>query len=279
MSATIATRQFEHARVSVVQTALAWFAPQFPEEPDWRTADTTVNDEGMALMGVNTLVIETGDGTVVVDPSSFRPDETTLGGGSILEPGRPLDAALDELGIEAGDVKLVLVTHGHDDHFNGVLGQHGVRFANAEHLFPQADWDELVRGAGYNADEALRLLSPVADADRLRPVSGDVDLGDGLSLLHTPGETGGHQVVRLDVGDERLYFLGDLVHLPIEVRQLRWALTPRPDHVGDQLERSRTRVFEDAAAKPSTLVFSHGLFPAWGTVDRSTAGSWVWRYV
>ncbi len=282
MSTNIATRQFGQARVSVVQTARCRFQPSFPNGEDWRTSDTVVDERGMALIDINVLVIETDAGAVIVDPSSFGPDDTTLGGGSIIEPGPSLDTALDQLGVDVNQVELVLVTHGHDDHFNGVLDGERVRFPNAEHYFPRADWEllqeELSRGEGYNTGVKQRLLKPVQDAGRLRLVTGDLDLGDGLSLLATPGESPGHQVVRLDTGEERLYYLGDLAHFPMEFQELRAVIAPRPDPV-DVLEQSRIRVLEDAAVKPSTLVFTHGLFPAWGVAERTSPSSWTWRYL
>ena len=38
------------------------------------------------------------------------------------------------------------------------------------------------------------------------------------------------------------------------------------------------RVLEDTEQKPSTLVFTHAAFPAWGSLQRATATGWVWRY-
>jgi glyoxylase-like metal-dependent hydrolase (beta-lactamase superfamily II) len=279
-STNIAARTLGDVRATVIQTGCVHFAPDYPPEPDWRTEDGTVlDDDGQALMGVMSLVVEGSGRTVVVDPSTFRPEETTLGGGSLLEPGPPLDVALDEIGVVPADVDLVLVTHGHDDHFVGIVDGEALRFPNADHYFPQADYDDIASGEMYNAELMRGLLAPVERAGKLHLVSGDVDLGDGLALMHTPGESRGHQVVRLDAGDERLYYLGDLVHLPIEVAQLRWPLTPRPEPIPDQIEQSRARVFVDAGAKPSTLLFTHGRFPGWGVAERAGGDSWTWRYL
>src|SRR5438876_11673696 len=95
----IATRTLGDARATVIETCRVHFAPEYPPEPDWRIEGTVLDDEGQAFMGVMALVLERNGCTVVVDPSTFRPDETTLGGGSLLEPGPPLDAALKQIGV------------------------------------------------------------------------------------------------------------------------------------------------------------------------------------
>jgi glyoxylase-like metal-dependent hydrolase (beta-lactamase superfamily II) len=279
-SAMISSRQFGDTRASVIHTGSLHFKPSYPQGRSWHTDDTPIDSTGRGTAGQNSLVIETSSAIVVIDPCSFRPDETSLYDGVVsAEPGPPLAAALGQLGIEPTDVSLVLVTHGHDDHFKGVLDGDRVRFPNAEHIFPQADREDLATGELSAADEGWRILSGLEAGGRVRFVSGDLDLDDGLSLMHTPGETRGHQVVRLDLGGERLYYVGDLFHFPIEVRKLRWAVTPRAESMYEDFEASRTRVLEEAASSPSTLVFTHGIFPAWGVADRCGPSSWTWRYI
>jgi glyoxylase-like metal-dependent hydrolase (beta-lactamase superfamily II) len=136
-----------------------------------------------------------------------------------------------------------------------------------------------VSGAMYNHEHCRHLLEPLRAAGKLELVSGDVDLTEDLALMYTPGETRGHQVVRLQSGGKRLYYLGDLVHFPIQIEKPRWAVSPRSDETYDDFERSRARVWDDAASDPSVIVFTHGTFPAWGRVERSALGSWNWRYI
>lgn len=130
----------------------------------------------------------------------------------------------------------------------------------------------------YNSDVGARILAPIEASGRLVLVPGDLEVDDDLAILHTPGETRGHQVIRLDVDRERLYYLGDLFHYPVEFEQLRWASGDKSSSALADFERSRTRVLTDAATADSTLVFTHGVFPAWGVADRQSTSAWVWRY-
>jgi glyoxylase-like metal-dependent hydrolase (beta-lactamase superfamily II) len=130
----------------------------------------------------------------------------------------------------------------------------------------------------YNSDVGAQILAPIEASGRLTLISGDHELDDEVAILHTPGETRGHQVIRLDMDRDRLYYLGDLFHYPIEFEQLQWASGDKTSSVLADFERSRKRILAEAATAASTLVFTHGVFPAWGVADLQATNSWVWRY-
>lgn len=135
MATMVATRTFGNARVSVVSTGSCYIRPRFKSGQAWQTPTDVVNDDGMALHGINSLVITRSERVSVVDPCSLEPSETTLGGGSVLTPGPTLDESLDALGVDPADVTAVIVTHGHDDHYVGLLNGAEPRFPNAQVFF------------------------------------------------------------------------------------------------------------------------------------------------
>lgn len=47
-------------------------------------------------------------------------------------------------------------------------------------------------------------------------VDGNRDLGHGVQIIAAPGETPGHQIVRIHSEGETFYCLGDLYHHPVE---------------------------------------------------------------
>jgi glyoxylase-like metal-dependent hydrolase (beta-lactamase superfamily II) len=268
----VSVRAAGGVELSLVNSGKLHFAPQFGPDQAWVTDDTVVDDHGRAVFGINSLVARLGDAVVAIDPSSWPPDQTALGSAT-LEPGADLDDLLTAAGVRTEEVTHVVITHGHPDHFTGVVRgrgtDNGLRFPNAEHVFPAADWE-------VASAEACALLEPVARAGALRLVHGDHGLCDGVRLLHAPGESDGHQVVRIETDREHVYYLGDLVHLPVEFGQLDWV--PVPGRDGATLRESRLRVFDEATRHPSWLVFTHGRAPAWGTIAQLGPDSWRWRY-
>jgi glyoxylase-like metal-dependent hydrolase (beta-lactamase superfamily II) len=252
-----------------------------PLAGDWLTPDTDVDERGHSVIGVNGMIVRLGDALIAIDPTTLRgvDDVAPL---AVAEPGPTIEQALDRLAVDPDAVTHVLITHGHPDHFSAVLAGETdkPRFPNAEHIFPAADWQHFVESpgdwpVGHLYSRIPGLLRPVEAAGLLRLVEGDLEVLPGVTLLHTAGETDGHQVVRIETPAGPLYNLGDLVHLPAEFLRTGLALPGRDPGV---VREGRMRVLGDAAAGDAVVVYAHGRFPAWGTVDRLAPASFRWRY-
>jgi glyoxylase-like metal-dependent hydrolase (beta-lactamase superfamily II) len=91
----------------------------------------------------------------------------------------------------------------------------------------------------------------------------------GVALLEAPGESPGHQCVR--VGG--VLYLGDLVHSPEELQRVELASGGAGRDPALAAE-SRRRVLAEAEGADA-VVFTHARFPAWGRVERDGA-AWRW---
>ncbi len=104
-------------------------------------------------------------------------------------------------------------------------------------------------------------------------MEGDHHVCEGVTLRATPGETEGHQIVRLHTAGERVYVLGDLIHWTAELEDpRRMAPTSSPTEI-------RRALIAEMQDQPSTLLFSHARFPGWGRLTPDGQGKWRWRFL
>jgi len=193
--------------------------------------------------------------------------------------------ALARLGVGAGDLATVVVTHIHLDHAGGA-GDIAAMYPGAEIVVHQrgarhlADPSRLMAGArsvyGDALDRLFGVLAPVP-AGRIRALqdTGTIDLGSGrrLDSYYCPGHAK-HHVGLIDSASGDLY-VGDAagVYIP-ETGDLRPA-TPPPDFDLDAALASLRRF---AALQPARLLFSHyGPVTAVAeTLDRSAEEVRIW---
>ena len=234
-------------------------------------------------MGINMMLVRTREALVIVDPVSVAPHDSTAPW-SELVAGPDLSESLAAAGVSADDVTHVVVTHGHPDHYSGVLelprDASTVRFRNAEHLYPSADWPLFVTHPpelppGHSHREAPVLMRPVEAAGLLTLSEGDREFVPGVSVLHKPGETPGHQIVWVDAERGPVVYMGDLFHLPPELEHVDWTPLDR-DYTG--LLDSRLSTLAAAADQGATVALTHGQFPPWGRIERTRSASFRWVY-
>jgi hypothetical protein len=111
----------------------------------------------------------------------------------------PLETQLERLGLTVADIDYVAFDHFHTQDLRGLLGTedgaHKPRFPNATLLAPRAeweDWDDLhpMQRAWFVRDGKLNVRT-----QKVVLTDGDLELGDGVMLMRTPGHTSGNQTL------------------------------------------------------------------------------------
>src|SRR3990172_2057623 len=136
-SSLFASLLFGDATVTVISEGSCLWAPKYQvPEPDWRRCLHDADADGRIRIGFNLAHIATPAASIMIDPGFDDPHTPWAAAFSARWPGYvPTPgtmAALAAIGVRAGDVTHVLITHTHDDHFVGVTcdddGHHRVRF-------------------------------------------------------------------------------------------------------------------------------------------------------
>jgi N-acyl homoserine lactone hydrolase len=179
-----------------------------------------------------------------IDPGWIRP---------MIEPHERIDAQLRLLGLEPGELDLVINTHFHFDHAGG-----NALFAGALIAAQEA---ELVV-----AREANSYL-PVWDAPGLQfqPVRGDWSPLPGVEMLLTPGHTPGHQSMLVRLQNGSLLFTWDAVYTEEHWREGKLGAVEDVQAARASVERLRTIAAEENAR----LIFGHdmGQWESLGMLD------------
>ena len=136
-----------------------------------------------------------------------------------MRPEQAIPAQLEALGVDAHDVRTVVMTHLHYDHASGVS-----QFPQATFVVSRAEWEAASSGGtlqGYRARqfdhafdwrtidyEDAALLSSFAAFGR----SVDLFADGSVRLVFTPGHTLGHQSVVARLHDRELLLTGDAAY-------------------------------------------------------------------
>jgi glyoxylase-like metal-dependent hydrolase (beta-lactamase superfamily II) len=225
--------------------------------PPGETAPATLHQT--AELPVQCILVRAPGRTVLVDAGGYEADYDHSGRVG-YRPPPDLLTRLAEIGVAPEDVDDVVITHLHGDHFNGLTtardGGYRLAFPNATGHVGARDWEApRVREALANPSSLeSRTLGVVNQAGRLNPVDGNRELGSGIAIVAAPGETPGHQILRVEAEGGTLYCVGDLYHHPLEVEHPGW-MVPWADREANLA--SRRALVAAALAENARLVATH----------------------
>lgn len=206
-------------------------------------------------------------------------DPAGLADSSYAPPGyRPppdLPAQLQHAGIAPESVTHVVITHPHFDHISGLTherdGQFVPCFPHARHYLGRADEAQVHKIMRDARSLEGRTLGVVQQHGLLELSEPPHDIDASVSIIAAPGETPGHQIVRVRSDGQTLYSLGDLYHHPLECAHpdvmVFWADAAAT-------AQSRAMLAAAALAEDALLVAAH--IPGAGRLRRAHAGV-VWQ--
>lgn len=210
------------------------------------------------IMPIQCIYVEMPDVSLLIDASTYElPPPYALPN---YQPPPDLLTRLAELGVQPGQIQHVIITHLHTDHFSGTTVSRNGRiepcFPNARHYVARADWNrpEIQQRLQDSSSVEGRTLAVLQRHNLLEFVDGRYDIGHGIQIIPAPGETPGHQIVRLRSTGQILYGLGDLYHHPLEAAHPEWN-TVWAD--GEASTASRAALAQAALSEEAQLVASH----------------------
>jgi glyoxylase-like metal-dependent hydrolase (beta-lactamase superfamily II) len=265
------TRPFGDARVSLINdgSGLSVMVRQLTvPEPEWRRAVPEVNARGEFVVNYQAALIQIGSKNLLVDLGFDDPSPASQWKEPRHHRSPGIEQGVRALGVEPEQVDYVLITHAHGDHIAGATttrdGQKVLRFPKARHLIGRGDWEGNPRRGGSDSTHAAN-FAIAEQAGLLEMVDGQREVVPGVTMIHAPGESPGHCIVRVRSGGESFYFVGDLFHHPCEVRNLDWVSSGRDAKV---MRASREKLLAEAVPAGATIVWTHSLFPGWGKIVR-----------
>jgi glyoxylase-like metal-dependent hydrolase (beta-lactamase superfamily II) len=222
------------------------------------------------------LVINTGGKLVVLDTGNGPVGKVNSKGMNGLFADNMTAAGFDPKAVD-----MVVISHFHTDHVNGLLTAEGTpAFPNAEVLVPAVEWKFWMDDGEMSRAPAGRMqglfknnrnIFEAALEKKVTPYEWDKEVAPGLLAVETTGHTPGHTSYVLSSGSGKVFIQSDVTNNP----------NPFATHPGwhaffDQdaevAEKTRRRVYDMVVAEKLQLQGFHYPFPGLGNLETDGDG-------
>ena len=251
-AATITVFNVGESRLSLAETLNV-------TEADWRPRYTDHFAEA-ARVPILCIHIALPGLTVLVDSGIYDFPEGSPFAFPNYSPPPGLPEQMVEAGLDLAAVDHLVITHAHGDHFNATTVERAGHlvpvFPNARLHLGRGDWENPAIQAALQKPDSLesQTFGVYHTLGRLVTDEGVTELGPGVQIIAAPGETPGHQLVRVHSQGHTLYLVGDLYHHVVEVEQpgwgVKWSDIPTA-------QASRQRFAQQALTEEALIIATH----------------------
>jgi len=191
-----------------------------------------------------------------------------------------LDSSLAAAGLDRNAIDVVVISHFHADHVNGLLtADNKPAFPNAQIKVPEAEWKfwmddgEMSRASAGRMSELFANNRRVFDAlgRKVTPYAWDEEVAPGVTAVGTPGHSIGHTSFVVASGGARVFVQQDVCNNAVLfTRHPGWHGFFDQDPV--RAEATRRRVCDMLVAEQMPVQAYHFPFPALMRVEKQGDG-------
>ncbi|HTB04524.1 MAG TPA: MBL fold metallo-hydrolase [Bradyrhizobium sp.] len=248
------------------------FVANIPKEQAEAAAEAAYMPKGMVAVPFNPQLINTGSKLVLIDCGN---------GVSMLEPskgraGRTLQN-LAAAGVDPKSIDIVLMSHLHPDHTNGIRAADGsMAFPNAEIMVPAKEWEFWMSPENAAKAESNTMMKNyfanvkkvyAGIESKVTRYDWGKEVAPGITSIATPGHTPGHTSFVVASGDSKILVQADVTNIPeFFLRNPDWHVVYDTDPALAQ--ETRHKFYDMAAAEKATVVGFHFAFPSIGHVEK-----------
>ena len=183
-------------------------------------------------------------------------------------------------GINRDNVDIVIISHFHGDHINGLLtADNKPAFANAEIMVPAAEWKYFMDDAEMGKQTTERMKTVFANSRRVfdalnrkvTPYEPGKEIAPGITSVATYGHTPGHNSHIVSSGSAAVYVQADVTNNPaLFVRNPGWHAFFDQDAA--MAEATRRKVYDMLAAEKMVVQGFHYPFPSVAYIEKTATG-------
>jgi glyoxylase-like metal-dependent hydrolase (beta-lactamase superfamily II) len=215
----------------------------------------------------NPMVVNNGSKLVLIDTGYGAAGPKTAG---------QLVTNMGAAGIDPKTIDIVVISHLHPDHINGLVGADGgIAFPNAEIKMPAKEVAYWMDDGNMSRAPAGRMADYFKNVRRVMGVVSskvtnyewDKEVAPGITAIPTVGHTPGHTSFVIASGSARLLVQSDVTNHPaLFVRNPGWSAVFDLD--GPQAIETRRKFYDMAVAEKTLIAGFHYPFPSLGHVEK-----------
>jgi glyoxylase-like metal-dependent hydrolase (beta-lactamase superfamily II) len=251
------------------------FVKNVPKEQALAAAEAAYMPKGMVTVPFNPQLINTGSKLVLIDcgngVATFEPSKGAV--------GRTLHN-LAAAGVDPKAIDVVLMSHLHPDHTNGIRAADGsMAFPNAEIMVPAMDWAFWMSDENAAKAESNPMMKNYfAGVKKIYAgIEGKVTKYDwgkevvpGITSIEAAGHTPGHTAFAVASGSSKILIQSDVTNIPeLFLRNPDWHVAFDVDPAVAQ--QTRHKFYDMASAEKAMVVGFHFTFPSIGYVEKDGA--------